>query len=205
MSRIYGLSKSKAMQLASKIKKQNTNFQEAIVYQPTIFHEWQITPAGGNVTLSRLNQKGFNTIRIPLFSPKQTTVKKLGQYIYQMAVELHYDSEAYSAVFHSTFEFEMSPSNNEKYPDLTKVWHMKPNDPSFSRYLFSSTIPRLATKLGDLKKRIGYKYPDAEVFDIDFLIDNNNIHLISAPRDEEKYFSQGTMDVSNYCMMYLAH
>ena len=86
MSRIYGLSKSRALQLASKIKKQNTNFQEAIVYQPTIFHEWQITPAGGDVTLSRLNQQGFNTIRIPLFSPK-TTVKKLGQYIYQMAVE----------------------------------------------------------------------------------------------------------------------
>ena len=76
MSRIYGLSKSRAMQLASKIKKQNTNFQEAIVYQPTIFHEWQITPAGGDVTLSRLNQQGFNTIRIPLFSPK-TTVKNL--------------------------------------------------------------------------------------------------------------------------------
>lgn len=206
MSRIYGLSKSRAMELASKAKKQNTNFQEAIVYQPTIFHEWQITLAGGNVTLSRMNQQGFNTIDIPLFSPKQTTVKKLSQFIYQRAVELHYDSEAYSAIFHSIFEFEMSPSNNEKYPDLTKIWHMQPNDdPNGSRYLFNSTIPRLATKLGVLKKRIGYKYPDAEVFDIDFLINNNNIHLISAPRDEKKYFSKGTIDVSNYCMMYLAH
>lgn len=203
---LYGINPSASYAIAKVIhqalKNNNWPFPEQdkiILAQNNLHNPWKISKYD---TLSNLNQRGYNTLMLPINELQQfKTIKAISNYIYQKAIQKHYDSEVISAVYHNKFEFEVHQPKSDKFPDLIKVWKLKKNNVDQSRYLITTSIPKLTEKLMEVKRQVESQYDPNVVFDIDLLIDNNDIEMILAPNGYEKYFTNPN-DLSNYCLMF---
>lgn len=196
---LYGITKASAYRFAQQLKEKQV-FNQAVLFQPNLTSPWYLTFQNGALANLQRNENitlSFNANELAQFK----TIKEIANFIYLKAAKRHYDQEAISIIFHTKFRFEMLPSQSQKYPDLIKIWKMKPNNTDRTRYLFDATIPELTKKLVTIKNKISYKYPSTDVFDIDLLITNNNIKMVLAPNGYEKYFTSDD-DIINYCLMY---